>query len=186
MTVDLYAFDWQKGPRQGRDRRRRTPAAGSGSPRPPAAAPISCWPRKGRDIAFDPDYLYLQTRTEPREERRRPRLHGPLHLPARPEALLEGPGVQGTAGPGPHPPRCGNGRHRLARGHQQPARRPGHGLDEHVRHGQRRVRHPGRRPAAGPLAPCGPRRTAPPRCASRNTSARPSRSRSRTRRNRCA
>ena len=25
--------------------------------------------RKGRDIAFDPDYLYLQTRTEPREER---------------------------------------------------------------------------------------------------------------------
>ena len=68
MTVDLYAFDWRKGHTKVGS---KTTDAGGRVWFAPTARGGSYFllARKGRDIAFDPDYLYLQTRTEPREER---------------------------------------------------------------------------------------------------------------------
>ena len=149
-------------------------------------APISSWPRKGSDIAFDPSYLYLYGRREAGETARRPHLHRPEHLPPRPEALLEDPRLQGPAGP--RPARAGRERRglRLARGHQRPAR--GRGRRRRRTPSARRAASSSSRPRDARSAPggSGPRRTATPRSASRNTSGRPSRSRSRTRRSRCA
>jgi len=68
VAVDLYAFDWRKGhtkiETKTTDAEGRvwfSPTARSGS--------YFILARRGRDIAFDPDYLYLETWNEPREER---------------------------------------------------------------------------------------------------------------------
>ena len=68
VAVDLYAFDWRKGHTKVGS---KTTDAGGRVWFAPTARGGSYFllARKGRDIAFDPDYLYLQTRTEPREER---------------------------------------------------------------------------------------------------------------------
>lgn|GEM_PF-186884 len=67
VTVDLYAFDWRKGHARieskttGEDGRAWFAAASrSGS--------YFLLAKNGRDIAFDPDYLYFEDREKPRDE----------------------------------------------------------------------------------------------------------------------
>ena len=68
MTVDLYAFDWRKG--HAKIESKKTDASGRVWFAPSArSGSYFLLARKGRDIAFDADYLYLQGRTEPRETR---------------------------------------------------------------------------------------------------------------------
>ncbi|MCX6569653.1 MAG: MG2 domain-containing protein, partial [Candidatus Aminicenantes bacterium] len=68
VTVDLYAFDWKKG--HAKIESKTTDAQGRVwfAPREPSG-PYFLLAKKGRDIAFDPDYLYLYGGSEPRESR---------------------------------------------------------------------------------------------------------------------
>ncbi len=68
VTVDLYAFDWRKG--HTKIESKKTDASGRVWFAPTArSGSYFLLARKGRDIAFDTDYLYLQARAEPRETR---------------------------------------------------------------------------------------------------------------------
>ena len=68
VTVDLYAFDWRKG--HTKIESKKTDASGRVWFAPSArSGSYFLLARKGRDIAFDADYLYLQGQTGPRETR---------------------------------------------------------------------------------------------------------------------
>jgi uncharacterized protein YfaS (alpha-2-macroglobulin family) len=66
VTVDIYAFDWKKG--HTRIETKTTDAQGRVwfAPRE-LPGPYFIFAKKGRDIAFDPDYLYLYGGSEPRD-----------------------------------------------------------------------------------------------------------------------
>lgn len=68
VTVDLYAFDWRKG--HSKVESKTTDARGLVwfAPRE-QSGPYFILSKKGRDIAFDPDYLYLYGGSEPRDSR---------------------------------------------------------------------------------------------------------------------
>jgi uncharacterized protein YfaS (alpha-2-macroglobulin family) len=67
-TVDLYAFDWRKG--HTKVESKTTDAQGRVwfAPRANSGA-YFLFAKKGRDIVFDPDYLYLHGGSEPRDSR---------------------------------------------------------------------------------------------------------------------
>ncbi len=68
VTVDLYAFDWRKG--HTRIESKKTGADGRAWFAPSArSGSYFLLAKRGRDIAVQSDYLYLQGRTEPRETR---------------------------------------------------------------------------------------------------------------------
>ncbi len=68
VTVDLYAFDWQKG--HARLESKTTDAQGRVwfAPRE-RSGPYFLFAKKGREVAFDPNYLYLYGGAEPRDSR---------------------------------------------------------------------------------------------------------------------
>ncbi len=68
VTVDLYAFEWRKG--HTRVESKTTDAQGRVwfAPRE-QPGPYFLFAKKGRDVAFDPDYLYLYGGSEPRDSR---------------------------------------------------------------------------------------------------------------------
>jgi uncharacterized protein YfaS (alpha-2-macroglobulin family) len=68
VTVDLYAFEWRKG--HTRVESKTTDAQGRVwfAPRE-RSGPYFLFAKKGRDAAFDPDYLYLSGGSEPRDSR---------------------------------------------------------------------------------------------------------------------
>ncbi|HUU31209.1 MAG TPA: alpha-2-macroglobulin family protein, partial [Phycisphaerae bacterium] len=68
VTVDLYAFDWQKG--HARVESKTTDAQGRVwfAPRE-RSGPYFLLAKKGRDVAFDTDYLYLYGGPGPRDSR---------------------------------------------------------------------------------------------------------------------
>jgi uncharacterized protein YfaS (alpha-2-macroglobulin family) len=68
VTVDLYAFDWRKG--HTKIESKMTDAQGRVwfAPRE-LPGPYFIFAKKGRDVAFDPDYLYLYGGSEPRDSR---------------------------------------------------------------------------------------------------------------------
>jgi uncharacterized protein YfaS (alpha-2-macroglobulin family) len=68
VTVDLYAFDWRKG--HTKIGSKTTDAGGRVWFAPSArSGGYFLLARRGRDIAFDSDYLYLEGSDEPRDER---------------------------------------------------------------------------------------------------------------------
>ena len=152
VTVDLYAFDWRKGHTKVGS---KTTDAGGRVWFAPTARGGSYFllARKGRDIAFDPDYLYLQTRTEPREERSAlVYTDRSIYRPGQ-KLFWKVLAYRGRQDLGRIRPDAGAAVTVWLEDINEPARRPSHGLDEHVRHGQRRVRHPGGRPASRRLGP---------------------------------
>ena len=184
VTVDLYAYNWRRGHTKVESKTTDAEGRVFFAPTRAAAARSSSSPRRAATWSSTTSGFYLEG-IAPRRRPGRARLHRPLHLPPRPEDLLEGPGLQGPHGPRPIRPRGQPGGLRPARGHQRRARGRSHRHDERLRHGRGEFVIPaaGRPLGAWQLRP---RPTAKPRSASRSTSGRPSRSRSRTRKSPCA
>ncbi|HSA96949.1 MAG TPA: MG2 domain-containing protein, partial [Acidobacteriota bacterium] len=67
-TVDLYKFDWREGHSKIESKTTGADGRTSFAPRQ-GSGPYFLLARKDRDMVFDPDYLYLQRETPPRETR---------------------------------------------------------------------------------------------------------------------
>ena len=142
--------------------------------------------RKGSDLALDLDAPYWSASSRPARNDRVARLHGSEHLPADAEDPLEGARVSRKRRRGAPLGLRGRPDDRDPLRPEQPVGRDRERDDQRLRHGRGGVRDPDR-PRPRRVARDRPRsaeRT--PRCASRSTSARPSRSSWRIRRSRSA
>ena len=98
------------------------------APRAQRSGPYFLLAKKGRDVAFDSDYLYLYGQSRAGRDERRPHLHRPVAstAPARRSTGRSWP-IRDGRDLGRLRPAANARRLGLARGHQRPARRRGHG-----------------------------------------------------------